>query len=70
MPPAVVLVSAPWKVAQGEAKVQGLESLPLPETQVCAEVVVAAEMDAAQKSTAADVSSRLRIFMEISSLEV
>jgi peroxiredoxin len=67
MPPAVVLASAPVKVAQGEAKVQVLESLPLPETQVCAMVV--AEMEAVQKSTAADASAMLRIFMEISSLE-
>jgi hypothetical protein len=66
MPPAVVLANAPVKVAQGEAKVQALESLPLPETQVCKEV---AEIEAVQKSTAADVSNTLRILMEISCLE-
>jgi hypothetical protein len=70
-PPAEVLASAPAKVAQGEAKVQGLESLPLPETQVCAmvEVTGEAEMDAALNSKAADVIRMLRIFMEVSSLE-
>jgi hypothetical protein len=66
IPPAVVLASAPAKVRQGEAKVQALESLPLPETQVCAMVV--AEMEAVQKSAAADVSTMLRIFMEFSFL--
>jgi hypothetical protein len=50
--------------------VQALASLPLPETQVCAEVVTAAaEMEAALKSTAADVNRKSRIFMEISCLE-
>jgi hypothetical protein len=52
-------------VAQGEAKVQGLESLPLPETQVCALV---ADIEAVQKSTAADVSTMLRIFIGLSFL--
>jgi len=69
MPPAVVLVSAPWKVAQGEAKVQGLESLPLPETQVCEEVAIA-DMEAVLKSAVADTSRMLRIFMEVSCLEL
>jgi hypothetical protein len=69
MPPAVVLANALPKVAQGEAKVQALESLPLPETQVCKEVV-AADMEAVQKSTAADMSNMLRIFMEVSFLEL
>jgi hypothetical protein len=68
MPPEVVLVSAPAKVAQGKAKVQALELLPLPETQVCA--IVVAEMEAVQKSTAAEVSTMLRIFMGVSFLEV
>jgi hypothetical protein len=48
--------------------VQALESLPLPETQVCSEDVVA-DMEAVQNSTAAEVSRRLRIFMGISCLE-
>jgi peroxiredoxin len=64
MPPAVVLASAPVKVAQGEAKVHVLELLPFPETQVCAMVV--AEMEAVQKRTAAEASAMLRIFMEVS----
>ncbi len=67
MPPAVVLANAPVKVAQGEAKVQVLESLPLPETQVCVKVV--AEIDAVQNNTATNVRRILRIFMEVSFLE-
>jgi len=62
------LANAPVKVAQGEAKVQALESLPLPETQVWDKVLVA-DADAVQKSMAADASNMLRIFMGISSLE-
>jgi hypothetical protein len=62
----VVLANAPAKVRHGEAKVHVLESLPLPETQVCEAVV--AEMEAVQKSAAADVSTMLRIFMEVSFL--
>jgi hypothetical protein len=38
-------------------KVHALESLPLPETQVCSKVVAFAGMDIAQKSAAADLSS-------------
>jgi hypothetical protein len=68
MPPAEVLASAPLKVRHGEAKVQGLASLPLPETQVWDKVLVA-DADAVQKSMAADASNMLRIFMGISSLE-
>jgi hypothetical protein len=67
MPLAVVLVSAPAKVAQGKTKVQALESLPLPETQLCALV---ADIEAVQKNTAADVSKTLRIFMGLSFLEL
>jgi hypothetical protein len=63
------LANAPVKVAQGEAKVQALESLPLPETQVWDKVLVA-DAEAAQKSTAADICNTLRIFMGVSFLEM
>jgi hypothetical protein len=70
MPFAAVLVAAPWKVAQGEANVQALVSLPVAaETHVCKEVAEVAKMEAVQKSTATDVSRMSRILMGISSLE-
>jgi hypothetical protein len=66
MPPAVVLASALEKLAQGEAKVQVFESLPLPETHVCKEV--AADMEVMLNSMATDANKVFPILMEVSCL--
>jgi len=62
-PPAAVLLSAPAKVRQGEVRLHGLVSFPVPDTHVR---VACALADVAQKPSASAAPRLASLFMAVS----